>query len=55
MTKRRKDKIKLPSSAGGLIRYMDEEGKGIKIKPEQITMAAAGVIVLKIALTSNLI
>ncbi|GBE19146.1 MAG TPA: preprotein translocase subunit Sec61beta [Euryarchaeota archaeon] len=52
MVKRRRDKVKLPSSGAGLVRYMDEEGQGLKIKPEHIAMAAGAVIVLKIALTS---
>lgn len=52
MVKRRRDKVKLPSSGAGLVRYMDEEGRGIKLKPEHVMMAAVGVIVLKVALTS---
>ncbi len=52
MVKRRRDKVKLPSSGAGIVRYMDEEGRGIKVKPEHIMMAAVGVIVIKVALTS---
>ncbi len=52
MVKRRKDKVKLPSSGAGLVRYMDEEGRGIKLKPEHVMMAAAATILLKIALTT---
>jgi preprotein translocase subunit Sec61beta len=52
MVKRRRDKVKLPSSGAGLVRYMDEEGRGIKLKPEHILMTAGGVVVLKILLTA---
>jgi len=52
MVKRKKEKIRLPSSGAGLIRYMDEEGRGLKLKPEQVVMAAAGVIAVKILLTA---
>ncbi|RMF90616.1 MAG: preprotein translocase subunit Sec61beta [Methanobacteriota archaeon] len=52
MVKRRRDKVTLPSSGAGLIRYMDEEGRGIKLKPEQVVMAVAGIILLKIAFTA---
>jgi preprotein translocase subunit Sec61beta len=31
---------------------MDEEGRGIKIKPEHVAMAAGAVIVLRIAITT---
>jgi preprotein translocase subunit Sec61beta len=52
MVKRRRDKVKLPSSGAGLVRYMEEEGRGIKLKPEHVMIGALGVIVIKIALTS---
>lgn len=47
MVKRRRDKIMLPSSGAGLVRYMDEEGQGLKVKPEHVLMAAVGIVVLK--------
>jgi preprotein translocase subunit Sec61beta len=52
VVKRRRDKVKLPSSGAGLVRYMDEEGRGIKIKPEHVAMAAGAVILLRIAITT---
>jgi preprotein translocase subunit Sec61beta len=52
MVKRRRDKVKLPSSGAGLVRYMDEEGRGIKLKPEHIMMAAGGLVILRVVLTS---
>jgi preprotein translocase subunit Sec61beta len=52
VVKRRRDKVKLPSSGAGLVRYMDEEGRGIKIKPEHVAMAAGAVIVLRIAIST---
>ncbi len=52
MVKRRRDKVKLPSSGAGLVRYMDEEGRGLKIKPEHVAMAAGAVIILRIAIST---
>lgn len=46
---KRKDKIKLPVSSAGILRYEDEVGKGLKIKPEYVVMASVGVIVLRAA------
>ncbi|MFQ6136874.1 MAG: preprotein translocase subunit Sec61beta [Candidatus Hydrothermarchaeales archaeon] len=50
MAKRKKDKVSMPASSAGLIRYMDEEGRGIKLKPEHVAYAAATVIIAKIIL-----
>ncbi len=52
MVKRRRDKVKLPSSGAGLVRYMDEEGRGVKVKPEHVAIAAGAVIVLRIAIST---
>lgn len=54
MVKRKKSKVSMPSSGAGLIRYMDEEGHGVKLKPEHIIFAALGVVILKILLTFSL-
>ena len=48
MAKRKKDKVSMPSSAAGLIRYMDEEGSGLKLKPEHVAYICVGIIVIKI-------
>jgi|GEM_PF-6882553 len=47
---KRKEKIKLPVSSAGLLRYDDEVGRGgLKIKPEHVVMASAGIIALRVA------
>ncbi|HDL15256.1 MAG TPA: preprotein translocase subunit Sec61beta [Euryarchaeota archaeon] len=48
MAKRKRQKVNMPMSGAGLIRYMDEEGKGLKFKPEQIIYAAAALVVVEI-------
>ena len=48
MVKRKKSKVSMPSSAAGLMRYMDEEGKGIKLKPEHVAFICIAIIVIKI-------
>ena len=45
MVKRKKRKVEMPISSAGLIRYMDQEGRGIKIKPEHVVYAALGVVI----------
>ncbi len=47
MAKRKKQKVTLPMSGAGLIRYMEEEGRGIKFKPEQVIYAAGALIALE--------
>jgi len=44
------DRIRMPSSEGGLVRYSDEATSRIQIKPEIVVGFAIGVIVLAIAL-----
>ncbi|MBI4344061.1 MAG: preprotein translocase subunit Sec61beta [Euryarchaeota archaeon] len=45
----------MPASGAGLIRYMEEEGKGIKFKPEHVLFAAVGVIIFELLLKIGLI
>ena len=45
-----KEKISLPATGGGLFRPTDEEGTGIRLKPEHIIIASAIVIVAEIVL-----
>jgi preprotein translocase subunit Sec61beta len=47
MAKRKRSKIRMPMSGAGLIRYMEEEGKGVKFKPEHVLYAALGVVILE--------
>ncbi len=49
MVKRKKEKVAMPASAAGLIRYMDEEGKGLKLKPEHVAYICGIIILVKIA------
>jgi preprotein translocase subunit Sec61beta len=53
MVKRKRSKVSMPASGAGLVRYMDEEGKGLKFKPEQIIFAAIGVIILEFLLRTS--
>ena len=55
MVKRRRDRVSMPASGAGLVRYMDEEGKGIKFKPEHVLFAAVGVIIIEVLLKMGLI
>jgi len=55
MVKRRKRKASMPASGAGLVRYMDEEGRGIKIRPEYIFYSIAGLIVLEVLLKAGFI
>jgi len=52
MVKRRRNKVSMPSSGAGLVRYMDEDGRGVKLRPEHITIAAGAVVIFKIAISS---
>lgn len=48
MVKRSRDKVSMPASGAGLVRYMDEEGRGIKLKPEHVFYASVGILVVEI-------
>lgn len=45
-----KDKVYLPAGGGGLFRPSDAESQGIKIRPEQIIIFCAAVVVIEILL-----
>ncbi len=53
MVKRRKNKTSMPSSGAGLVRYMDEEGKGLKLRPEHIFYCIIGLITLEVLLKAG--
>jgi preprotein translocase subunit Sec61beta len=55
MVKRKKSKVSMPASGAGLVRYVDEEGRGIKFKPEHVLAAAVGFIIIEVALKMGLI
>jgi len=46
------NKISLPSSGGGLVRYFDEYRSKIEIKPEYVIAAIVVVIILGFVLKS---
>jgi preprotein translocase subunit Sec61beta len=46
----KKDKTRLPSGMGGLVRYDEEIKETIKLKPEYVIYFALGVIVLELVL-----
>lgn len=48
MVKRKKQRVSMPASGAGLVRYMDEEGRGLKFKPEQVLYAALGLIAIEV-------
>jgi preprotein translocase subunit Sec61beta len=55
MVKRKRNKVSMPASTAGLVRYMDEEGRGYKLKPQHILYAAGGVMGVEILLKVGLI
>ncbi|MEE9474619.1 MAG: preprotein translocase subunit Sec61beta [Candidatus Hydrothermarchaeaceae archaeon] len=55
MVKRRKRKTSMPASGAGLVRYMDEEGMGIKFRPEHVLYSIVGLIILEVLLKSGFI
>ncbi|MFQ5892582.1 MAG: preprotein translocase subunit Sec61beta [Candidatus Methanofastidiosia archaeon] len=50
MVKKKREGGALPPTGAGLIRYFDEDTKGIKLKPEYIVALVLFVIVLEIVL-----
>jgi len=46
----RKNRIHLPQSTAGLVRYFEESKEAIKLKPEHIVIVCVLVLVLEIAL-----
>lgn len=55
MVKRKQSKISMPMSGAGLVRYMDEEGKGIKFKPEHVILAALGIVLIEFLVKMGII
>jgi len=44
VSRRRRREAPMPASAAGLLRFFEEESKGIKVRPEMV-MILAGIIV----------
>lgn len=53
MVKRKKVKTSMPASGAGLVRYMDEEGKGLKFRPEHVLYSIIVLIVFEILLKAG--
>lgn len=47
-SKKREEEAPPPLSGAGLVRFFDEEIKGIKIRPEFVILATVGLIVVVI-------
>ncbi len=45
-----KDKMYMPQSTAGLMRYFEEAEESIKIKPEHVAIGSIVIIILEIAL-----
>ena len=46
-----KQKVQMPQSTAGLIRYFDSEKEAIKLKPEHVVAACAIIIAIELILT----
>lgn len=46
----KKDKIHMPQSTAGLIRYFDSSDEKLKLKPEHVAILCGGIIALEILL-----
>jgi len=55
MVKRKSERVDMPMSSAGLIRYMSEEGRGIKFKPEHVLFAVLAVIIIEVLLKMGVI
>lgn len=52
MSRRRRREAPMPASAAGLLRFFEEESKGIKVRPE-IVMIIAGAIIAFVVLANK--
>jgi preprotein translocase subunit Sec61beta len=50
MSKKAKKNAPLPASSAGLLRFFEDETKGIKVKPEIILGIAGALIAISIAI-----
>ncbi|TAL47187.1 preprotein translocase subunit Sec61beta [archaeon] len=44
------DKVYMPSGAGGLVRFGEDDGEAFKIKPKHVMFFVTGIIVLELVL-----
>jgi preprotein translocase subunit Sec61beta len=45
----KQDKIQMPQSTAGLVRYFEESKEAIKLRPEHVVVVCALIIVMEIA------
>jgi len=53
-TRRRRREAPMPASAAGLLRFFEEETKGIKVRPEVILIIAGLLVALTIIMNKFL-
>jgi preprotein translocase subunit Sec61beta len=46
-----KQKVQMPQSTAGLIRYFDSEKESIKLKPEHVVIVSVLIIAIELILT----
>ena len=46
----KKDKMQMPQSTAGLVRYFEESKESIKIKPEYVVGVSAAIVIIEILL-----
>ncbi len=46
----KKNKVQMPQSTAGLVRYFDESKERIKFRPEHVAIACGAIITLEILL-----
>lgn len=45
-----KDKMYMPQSTAGLMRYFEESEEAIKLKPEHVAIGSVAIIILELTL-----
>ncbi len=52
MSRRRRREAPMPASAAGLLRFFEEEAKGLKVRPEVI-LIIAGILIAMVILANR--
>ncbi|MCS6788299.1 MAG: preprotein translocase subunit Sec61beta [Aigarchaeota archaeon] len=50
-SRRRRREAPMPATGAGLLRFFEEEGKGVKVRPEVVLIAGALLIAAVVLLT----
>jgi len=45
-----KDKMYMPQSTAGLMRYYEESQESVKFKPEHVAIVSIGIVIFEVAL-----